>query len=59
LAGFLQSSTVRAALVEAGAIDPDEIPAIEVIEVIEVIAWPSLVEANEQAVSELTSIFLN
>ena len=53
LAGFLQSPTVRAALVEAGAIDPDEIPAIEVI------AWPSLVEANEQAVSELTSIFLN
>jgi hypothetical protein len=53
LAGFLQSSTVRAALVEAGAIDPDEIPATGVI------AWPSLVEANEQAVSELTSIFLN
>jgi hypothetical protein len=53
LAGFLQSSTVRAALVEAGAIDPDEIPATVVI------AWPSLVEANEQAVSELTSIFLN
>jgi len=52
-AGFLQSPTVRAALVEAGAIDPDEIPAIEVI------AWPSLVEANGQAVNELTSIFLN
>jgi ABC-type Fe3+ transport system substrate-binding protein len=53
LAGFLQSPPVRAALVKAGAIDPDEIPAIKVI------AWPSLVEANEQAVSELTSIFLN
>ena len=51
LAKFLQSPTVRAALVEAGAIDPVETPATA-------IAWPSLVEANELAVSELQSIFL-
>ena len=53
MVGWLQAPKVGAALVEAEAIDPDEIPAIEVI------TWPSLVEANEQAVSELTSIFLN
>ena len=51
LAKFLQSPTVRAALVEAGAIDPVETPATA-------IAWLSLVEANELAVSELQSIFL-
>ncbi len=53
LANFLQSPRVRTALVEAGAIDPGEAPATVVI------AWPSLVEANEQAVNELQSIFLD
>ena len=52
LAEFLQSPAVRSALVEAGAIDPGEIPPTGVI------AWPSLVEANAQAVNELQSIFL-
>ena len=51
LAKFLQSPAVRAALVEAGAIDPGDSPATA-------IAWPSLVEANELAVTELQSIFL-
>ena len=53
LAEFLQSPAVRSALVEAGAIDPGEIPPTGVI------AWPSLVEANAQAVNELQSIFLD
>ena len=53
LAEFLQSPVVRSALVEAGAIDPGEIPPTGVI------AWPSLVEANAQAVNELQSIFLD
>jgi len=53
LAKFLQSPTVRTALAEAGAIDPGVTPpAAEV-------AWPSLVEANERAVGELQSIFLD
>jgi len=52
LAKFLQSPPVRTALAEAGAIDPGETPATA-------IAWPSLVEANGQAVNELTSIFLD
>ena len=53
LAEFLQSPAVRSALVEAGAIDPGEIPPTGVI------VWPSLVEANAQAVNELQSIFLD
>ena len=53
LAEFLQSPAVRSALVEAGAIDPGETPPTGVI------AWPSLVEANAQAVNELQSIFLD
>ncbi|HJN89430.1 MAG TPA: substrate-binding domain-containing protein [Verrucomicrobiota bacterium] len=53
LAKFLQSPPVRSALVDAGAIEPGVTPpAAEVV-------WPSLVEANERAVGELQSIFLN
>ena len=53
LAKFLQSPTVRTALAKAGAIDSVEAPATGEV------AWPSLVEANELAVSELQSIFLD
>jgi len=53
LAKFLQSPKVHFALAEAGAIDSDQ-PATA-----DTIAWPGLIELSEQAVSELTSIFLD
>ena len=53
LARFLQSPPVRSALVEVGAIDHGETPPPGTV------GWASLVEVNEQAVSELTSIFLD
>ena len=53
LAKFLQSPKVYFALAEAGAIDSDQ-PATA-----DTIAWPGLIELSEQAVSELTSIFLD
>ena len=53
LARFLQSAKVYSALVEAGAIDSDQPAAADTI------AWPELIEVSGQAVSELTSIFLD
>ena len=53
LAKFLHSPKVHFALAEAGAIDSDD-PATA-----DTIAWPGLIELSEQAVSELTSIFLD
>ena len=53
LAKFLQSTAVRTALAEAGAIDPRETPPSAEI------AWLSLVEDNARAVNDLQSIFLD